>query len=389
MTEQPHLRPDVALRAQRRYRFGFILNTSIGNMTRYVNFRKYAERDTSVELLWAPVSHYLPPNSRGLVRYLPSGVRLRAFVLAQTSVVLSRLGELDGVMVHLFEADVVLLLRRSINRRPLLFSSTDEAPMVDRDRYPLYPNDLKKSVWRQKLRLAIDMWRVRHTDYFVPFSRWAADILINSCGAPTERVYPIHVGLDLELWPAISRQCNSADGRKVRLLFVGGDFARKGGDLLLEVYLRRFVDMAELHLVSAQAPQELPDGVHVYRDFTPNDPRLRELYAACDALVVPTTADTGPLWVFMEAMASGMPVVGTDTGANRELVRDGDTGFVVPIGDADALGDAVERLLRDPAKRLQMGGNGRALIEAHYSAEANVPRILQVMKDAVDEHRTP
>ena len=370
-----------------RYRFGFVLNTTIGNMTRYVTLRKYAQRDGSVEIVWAPVSHYLPQERGGMLRWLPQGVRLRAFVLAQRVPVLKRLDELDAIMVHLFEADILLSLRRCMKSWPVLFSSTDEAPMVDRANYPLYPNDLKKPVWRQKFRLAIDMWRVRHTDYFVPFSAWAANILKDSCGAPRGNVHAIHVGLDLELWPPVPRAAGAPNARRMKLLFVGGDFVRKGGDLILDVYARRFSERAELHLVSPQAPRDLPPHVYAYRDFRPNDPRLRELYATCDVLAVPTTADTGPLWVFLESMASGMSLIGTDTGSNVELVRHGETGLIVPIGNTDALGDAIEVLLDDPARRAQMGRNGRALVEASYNAALNVPRILQLMKQAVDARR--
>ena len=369
------------------YRFGFVLNTAIGNMTRYVNLRKYAELDKTVSFVWAPVTHYFPAEKAPLLRWAPHGIRLRALVIIQTMPVFKQLDRLDAVMVHLFEADILLSWRRSVRKSPLVFSSTDEAPMVDRANYPLYPNDLKKPVWRQKFRLAIDMWRVRHTDYFVPFSSWAARILKESCNAPPSRVHPIHVGLDLELWPPVQRVVGQANSSRMKLLFVGTDFVRKGGELLLDVYARHFQNLAELHIVSRQAPRELPPHVHAYRDLQTNDPRLRALYAACDVLVVPTAADTGPLWVFMEAMASGMPIIGTNTGANGELVRHGETGFIVPIGDANALREAIAMLLSDPVRCAQMGAKGRALVESSYSAAINVPRILQVMKDAVDARR--
>ena len=76
-----------------------------------------------------------------------------------------------------------------------------------------------------------------------------------------------------------------------------------------------------------QAPKDAREGVYVHDDFKPNDPRLARLYQESDVLVVPTTADTGPLWVFMEAMAMRLPVIGTDTGANKELVQHGKTGL--------------------------------------------------------------
>lgn len=367
------------------YRFGIILNTTLGNKTRYLNFRKYAERDASVHFEWAPVSHYdCDPGSRPW-RFLPAGLRMRLFVLQQTLPVMRKLGQLDAVMVHLFEADVILPLRRLFKKSPLLFSSTDEAPIVDRGNYPLYPEDLKKPVWRQKLRLAMDLWRVRNTDFFIPYSRWVGDILEKGCAAPADRVHPIHVGADLEIWPRVVR--SEAPAGRVKVLFVGGDFVRKGGDLLLEVFSSRFSDVAELHLVSPQAPSVLPPHVCVHRNIQPNDGRLRELYASCDFFVLPTTADLGPAWVFIEALASSLPVIATDTGAAREVVRHGETGFLIPVGDAIALAEAMQTLIDDPALRLRMGHNGRELIEQHYNAAVNVPRILKVMKDAVDQRR--
>ena len=100
---------------------------------------------------------------------------MRARVIQQAWPVLNELASLDAVMIHLFEADVYCSLRSYLHRTPIHVSSTDEAPITDRAAYPLYPSDLTKPVWRQKLRLAIDMWRVRHTDLFIPFSHWAAE----------------------------------------------------------------------------------------------------------------------------------------------------------------------------------------------------------------------
>ena len=376
------------LAVNKRYRFGFVLNTTIGNMTRYVNLRKYAERDAEVDFTWAPVNHYTPPDMPSRLRFLPAPLFMRARVLQQAAPVMRQLDQLDAVMIHLFEADILCALRSYVRKSPLRISSTDEAPMVDRSTYPLYPNDLKKPVWRQKMRLALDLWRIRHTDYFIPFSQWAADILVRGCGAPADRVRPLHVGLDLDLWACPPRP-DRPSGGPLKILFVGGDFVRKGGALLLDVYKERFQDSAELHLVTRQAPRDLPPHVYVHSDFTPNDKRLTALYSQVDMLVVPTTADTGPLWVYMEAMAMGLPIVGTDTGSNTELVRHGETGLIVKIGDGDELANAVRALLADAAMRHRMGKRGRELIEEKYNAAVNVPKILLAMKDAVDASRRP
>jgi glycosyltransferase involved in cell wall biosynthesis len=382
MTSTDH--PQATVR--RPYRFGFVLNTAIGNMTRYLNLRKYAQRESDVELTWAPVSHYTAPGVPSRLRFLPAPLFMRARVLQQAWPLLRRLDEFDAVMIHLFEADVLCALRGCVRARPLRFSSTDEAPITNRANYPLYPNELAKSRLRQRARLALDLWRVRHTDYFLPFSHWGADILVRDCGVPAERVQALHVGMDLELWGWVPRPARPADQR-MRLLFVGGDFVRKGGPLLLQVFQAHFQDVAELHLVTKQAPKLLPANVHVHADFGPNDERLRQLYAQMDLMVVPTTADVGPLWVFLEAMAMGLPVIGTEVGASTEIVRNGETGFTIKVGDGEALRQAIQHLCDRPELGREIGVRGRALIDREYNAAVNVPLIIRQMKEAVDRQR--
>lgn len=372
--------------AHQPYRFGFVLNTTLGNMTRYLNLRKYAEREPGVELTWAPVNHYTPPDFPSRWRFLPAPLFMRLRVLQQAWPVLGRMNDFDAVMIHLFEADVLGAVRGCRYPRPLRFSSTDDAPITDRSSFPLYPKELAKSPLRYKARLALDRWRIRHTDHFVPFSQWVADILTRDCAAPIDRVHPIHVGMDLELWRSVQRPARPA-GERLRLLFVGGDFVRKGGPLLLEVFKTCFQDTAELHLVTKQAPKDLPAHVHVHADFQPNDERLRQLYTQVDAMVIPTTADVGPLWAFMEAMAMELPIIGTDLGATREIVKDGETGFTMKVGDGPALRTAIQRLLDDPASTHAMGLRGRALIETRYNAAINVPLIIRKMKEGVDGSR--
>lgn len=375
-----------AVPGRKPYRFGFVLNTTLGNLTRYENLRKYAERDPEIEFTWAPASHHTPDELRSSLRFLPAPLFMRARMLQQAWPVLAELDKMDAVMVHLFEADVLCALRSYLRRQPALISSTDEAPITDRTNYPLYPAELNKSRWRQSLRLSLDRWRVRRSQAFIPFSSFVAGILVRDCAVPERQVHPIHVGMDLELWRSDPRPVtNDADAaRRFRILFVGGDFVRKGGAMLLEVFKSRFQHNAELHLVTKQAPRELPPHVVVHDDFLPNDPRLTALYAASDVLVVPTTADLGPLWVFLEAMAMRLPVIGTRVGASTEVIRHGDNGFVIDTHDAASLGDAIQTLMDDAPLRRQMGENGRRLIERDFNASVNVPKILGVMKNAVN-----
>lgn len=370
------------MKASRRYRFGFIMSTSLGNLTRYENFRKFAGRDPEVECTWAPVKHYIAPGEDDPFRMLPGGLRKRAIVLKQSMPVLGQFGSFDAVLIHMYEVDILTALRGYLRRRPLRIISTDDAPVLDPATYPIHPAELDKPRWKRAIRLRIDLWRAHRADALIPFSQWAAGILVSGAGVPAGRVTPIHVGLDLDFWKPGER-APAETGRKVKLLFVGGEFARKGGSHLLEAFRGPLSEQAELHLVTRSAPAGLPAGVHVHPDLRPNDPRLAQLYREADIFVLPTTSDLSS-WVILEAMASGCAVVATPVGGIVDLVVEGETGFLVPVGDVERLAAAITALVRDPGRRLQMGANGRARVERHFNAAVNAPRILQVMKDAVD-----
>lgn len=368
-----------------KYRFGIVLSTSLGNLTRYHNFRKYAERDAEIDFVWAPVKHYIAPGEPDPFSWLPGPLHKRAVVLHQSAPVLRRLRSFDAVMIHMYEVDILTALRSYLYRSPLRMISTDDAPVVDPSTYPIYPSDLKKPAWKRAVRLRIDLWRARRADMLVPFSHWAGDILIRGAGVAPSRVTPIHTGLDLEVWRHEPKPLRSPTDR-VRLLFVGGDFERKGGLHLLEAFVHRLSDAAELHLVTKSAPPALPPNVHVYADLNANDERLTQLYRQADILVHPTTSDLSS-WVVLEGMASGCPAVVTPVGGIVDLVVEGDTGLFVPVGDVERLARALRSLIDDPVRRREMGARARRMVEEHFDAKINVPQILAIMKDSVDRRR--
>ena len=78
--------------------------------------------------------------------------------------------------------------------------------------------------------------------------------------------------------------------------------------------------------------------------------RVLELFHAADAVVLSSSWENFPHAV-VEALAAGTPVLATSTGGVAEVVRDGENGLLVPVGDADALAEAVRRYFADDALR--------------------------------------
>jgi glycosyltransferase involved in cell wall biosynthesis len=89
----------------------------------------------------------------------------------------------------------------------------------------------------------------------------------------------------------------------------------------------------------------------------------------------------------VEAMAAGRPVVATRIGGNVDAVRDGETGFLVPVGDAAALAAAIERLARDPALRARQGAAAQAIARAEYHRAAVIPSLEALYERLLGEAR--
>jgi glycosyltransferase involved in cell wall biosynthesis len=96
-----------------------------------------------------------------------------------------------------------------------------------------------------------------------------------------------------------------------------------------------------------------------------------DLIAACDAVSLLSEAEALPMSI-LEAMALGRPVVTSDVGGAGEAVVDGETGLVVPPGDAEAAANALAKLAGDPGTARSMGERGRSRQSEHFDGEAMV-----------------
>jgi glycosyltransferase involved in cell wall biosynthesis len=83
----------------------------------------------------------------------------------------------------------------------------------------------------------------------------------------------------------------------------------------------------------------------------------------------------------LEAMAAGRPVISTDSGGPAEYVDDGVTGFIVPVGNAEAMAAKIRVLLDDPGLRRELGRNARLRALADFSYPRMINEILNVYRD--------
>lgn len=85
--------------------------------------------------------------------------------------------------------------------------------------------------------------------------------------------------------------------------------------------------------------------------------------------------------VLVEAMACGLPVVATATTGSREIVRDNENGFLVPIGDVSALAEKILFLLNNPEKAKQMGEKGRVMVKERFNQEKIINQIINFWQE--------
>jgi glycosyltransferase involved in cell wall biosynthesis len=206
-------------------------------------------------------------------------------------------------------------------------------------------------------------------------------------------VYVAAQAVDNDFWRAAAQAPPSdrlwPTGARLRFLFVGRPVAGKGLPLLVSAWRSAQLDAsatvlvlagvgADTHLDGGAAAQAGPapsptDGVRNKRGelaapivcLDPLAPaQLRDVYAACDVLVVPSvpTRTFREPWglVVNEAMNQGLAVIATDAvgAAAGGLVRDGANGLIVPAGDRIGLAGAITRLAEDPDLRADMGAAG-------------------------------
>lgn len=110
--------------------------------------------------------------------------------------------------------------------------------------------------------------------------------------------------------------------------------------------------------------------------------RLLNLYQQADVVVNPSLYEGMPN-VVLEAMACGLPVVASAVPGNDSLVRSGDTGFLFPLGDGDALCAALREIREKPALARTLGENGRRKVEQEFSWEHVARRYLELFDPGI------
>lgn len=191
-------------------------------------------------------------------------------------------------------------------------------------------------------------------------------------------------GLNFSNIPAFAHKTSSPDGPVA--LFIGQDFYRKGGDIVLKAFekVSTVYPTAQLWVVTEEGlPANLPRrNVHQISTNWNRD-LIADLYRKADVFVMPSRHET---WgdVLLEAMAFELPCIGAQGQAMGEIIEHGRTGFLNEPENVDGLCHYLGRLFEDPKLRQQMGNAGREKVVQEYTWERVVDRLVPIIETVIE-----
>jgi starch synthase len=219
----------------------------------------------------------------------------------------------------------------------------------------------------------------RAAEHLFAFSEATKASLVSDYGLPPEKVTVTGAGVNFLQLPEVPTRTHPRSSHPT-ILFVGNDFVRKGGVVLLEAFanVRRLIPDARLQLVGLDPDIRAQPGVEVLGSIRDRE-RVAELYRSAAVFVVPSFFDPFPL-VALEAMAFGLPVIASRQMGTPEMIVDGVTGKLVEPGDVVALTDALLEVLRDSDSADQLGAAARLDVLNRLTWDAVVDRMAPVLE---------
>jgi glycosyltransferase involved in cell wall biosynthesis len=364
-------------------RTAFVMEQALGHVTHYKNLRGFTERQSDISPIWLPIPYEVRGAER-LVPVLRNTWSVRASWRARRALAAARAtNALDAVVFH---TQVTSLFSLNIMRKIPTLISLDATPINYDKLGPHYHHrpagggfvDRKKFEWNQRVFQAAGR--------LVTWSRWAQTSLIEDYNIEEGATRVVSPGANRAYFELGKRRTGASapleTRDRVRILFVGGDFYRKGGNSLLEALKGPLANRVELDIVTQHEIASRPT-VRVHHGLEPNSPALLRLFAEADLFVLPTYADCMGL-VLMEAAAAGLPVIATNVGALPETMHVGESGMLVPVGDHAALRAAISALVDCPDRRARMGRAGHALARQKFDAERNNRLLLDLIGELVE-----
>lgn len=222
-------------------------------------------------------------------------------------------------------------------------------------------------------------------------------------GIQKDKITRIYNGIDLSEWPERNGGFDRAIRKKLNInknSFVIGNVSHfrpeKGHDVFFEAIKRLVNKIPNLRVFTLGYPRGRNYKVIVQQDEILKRvvtidyvEDVKEYISVFDVACLTPIKNEGFSNAILEEMAAGKPVVATDVGGNAEAVVHGETGYIIPPNDVDALVQAILNLYHNPVLRMGMGQKGRERVETYFTLEKMVHSIenyyLKILKELRNE----
>jgi glycosyltransferase involved in cell wall biosynthesis len=349
------------------------------------------EEDAGVEIHRFPVRvlplHGIVSRALGLVPWAPIGLTLAppGLVLPDLWRAVRAGGEFDLVHASAYPSLLYLgaVAARRAGARLVLMPCTHAA---------VKGTEAKRHTLLSRRVLGLH----RQSDAMIALTERERQFL-QRAGVPASRVHVTGAGVDPHAGKGAQgdrfREQFGLPPKSPVMTFVGHKTAGKGALYLLEACQILLDERPDLTFVLVGEPtpqfsqryQALPSTVRSrVLDLRLSEQEKHDLLAASSALVLPSRDDSFGI-VLLEAWLHGKPVVGANAGGIPDVIQEGETGLLVPYGDADSLAQAISWLLDHPAEAAQMGARGRERTLARWTWDAVYERVWAVYRQVTGE----
>lgn len=228
-------------------------------------------------------------------------------------------------------------------------------------------------------------------DFIIAPSSYAAETFVQQ-GIANEKIFVVPYGVD----PSKLRVRHQKQPKQTfpfRVIFVGQIIPRKGLHYLIEAFIKLNLPRSELLIFGRGAPiyqnllQNMASSGNDSIKFFGHVPQatLWRHYREADVFVLPSLSE-GSALVIYEAMAAGLPVIVSENTGAKELVREGQDGFVVPIRDVRSLQEKLQWLYEHPFERTMMGQQATARAQ-QFTWEGYGERLIRVYQRVLNGNK--
>ena len=272
---------------------------------------------------------------------------------------------------------------------PIVFSSDATPTLIHNDYYKIY-----KSEAEFEAAATAEKRVVAKASHLVYPSKWAADSALQDYGAEPQQVTIVPFGANIDAVPPEQQVQKRLQASRCRLLFIGKDWQRKGGNLAFEALLKLValgVD-AELTMIGCVPPDEAVAQVDAGRltvipFLNKNVPqerdRLHQIFLDAHFFLFPTRADCSPI-VLCESAAFGLPVMSSHVGGIPTIVDAGVNGYTFPPeAGGEEYAKQMAELFSDQPRYAQLVRSSRQTYDQRLNWSAWADQVVAALRGAV------